>query len=213
MPTLETKRLLLRQPSIDDYEGWSTLRHQSRAFLEPWEPAWAQDELTRGSYRRRIKRYLDEIERDESYPYFLFLKESGAIAGGITIGNIRRGVSQTGSIGYWMGEPFAGKGLMREALDAVCTVGFGALQLNRLEAACVPGNDRSRLLLLHAGFSQEGYARSYLKIAGEWRDHLLFARVSQRIPVKPLPEAPFTKRLCLVSLMNCETAAERFGRE
>jgi [ribosomal protein S5]-alanine N-acetyltransferase len=189
MPTLETPRLTLRQPSIDDYERWSALRHGSRAFLEPWEPAWAQDELSRGAYRRRIKRYLDEIERDESYPYFLFLRESGALAGGITIGNVRRGVAQTGSIGYWMGEPFAGKGLMKEALEAVVSVSFGALQLNRLEAACVPENDRSRLLLLHSGFRQEGHARSYLKIAGQWRDHLLFARLASDATVERSPKA------------------------
>ncbi len=157
---------------------WSTLRRESRRFLEPWEPEWASDELSRGSFRRRIKRYSEEIGRDESYPYFIFIKQTGGLAGGITIGHVRRGVSQTGTIGYWMGESFAGQGLMAEALKAVCTASFAQLRLNRLEAACVPENERSQRLLLSCRFRQEGHARSYLRIAGSWRDHLLFARLA-----------------------------------
>ncbi len=178
VPPVDTERAMLRTPSMDHFDMWSALRRVSRSFLEPWEPEWASDELTRGSFRRRLKRYSEEIERDESYPYFIFLRETGQLAGGITIGHIRRGVSQTGTIGYWMGEPYAGKGLMREALEAVCDVAFGRLKLNRLEAACVPENRRSHALLKRCGFEQEGYARSYLKIAGQWRDHLLFARLT-----------------------------------
>jgi [ribosomal protein S5]-alanine N-acetyltransferase len=178
VPALETPRAMLRVPSMDHYEMWSALRLASRAFLEPWEPEWASDELGRGSFRRRLKRYAEEIERDESYPYFIFIKATGQLVGGITIGHIRRGVSQTGTIGYWMGEAHAGQGLMAEALRAVTEASFDLLKLNRLEAACVPDNERSRLLLLRCGFQQEGYARSYLKIAGKWRDHLLFARLA-----------------------------------
>jgi [ribosomal protein S5]-alanine N-acetyltransferase len=177
VPPLETPRTILRSPLMEHFEMWSALRRDSRAFLEPWEPAWASDELTRGSYRRRLKRYSEEIERDESYPYFVFLKD-GRLAGGITIGHIRRGVSQTGTIGYWMGLPHAGQGLMAEALQALTQASFNAFKLNRLEAACVPDNERSRRLLIGCGFQQEGYARSYLRIAGAWRDHLLFARLA-----------------------------------
>jgi [ribosomal protein S5]-alanine N-acetyltransferase len=178
VPPLETTRLVLRSPVMEHFEMWGALRRESRSFLEPWEPEWASDELTRGSFRRRLKRYAEEIDRDEGYPYFLFLKDGGQLVGGITLGHIRRGVSQTGTIGYWMGKPFAARGLMAEALRAITHASFAGLKLNRLEAACVPENDASRLLLQGCGFQQEGYARRYLKIAGEWRDHLLFAKVS-----------------------------------
>jgi [ribosomal protein S5]-alanine N-acetyltransferase len=176
-PPLEGADIVLRPPIMEHFEGWSDLRRRSRAFLEPWEPEWASDELTRGSYRRRLKRYAEEIERDEGYPYFIFLKSTGTLLGGITIGHIRRGVSQTGTIGYWMGEDHAGRGYMAQALKTVSAASFGPLKLNRLEAACVPENERSRRLLIGCGFQQEGYARSYLRIAGRWRDHMLFARL------------------------------------
>jgi [ribosomal protein S5]-alanine N-acetyltransferase len=186
-PNLQAQRLDLRVPSIDHYEQWATLRHDSQNFLRPWEPEWASDELTRGAYRRRIRRYGEEIDRDESYPFFLFLKDSNLLVGGITLGHLRRGVAQAATIGYWMGERFAGQGLMREALELACAHGFSGLGLHRLEAACVPDNERSRRLLLHAGFREEGYARSYLKIAGEWRDHLLFARLADDVPSASAP--------------------------
>jgi [ribosomal protein S5]-alanine N-acetyltransferase len=187
-PALQALRLELRPPAMDHYEQWATLRHESQNFLRPWEPEWASDELTRGAFRRRIRRYGEEIDRDESYPFFLFLKDRETLVGGLTLGHVRRGVAQAATIGYWMGERYAGKGLMREALEIACAHGFGSLGLHRLEAACVPENERSRRLLLRAGFREEGYAKSYLKITGIWRDHLLFARLaedgnSQELPV------------------------------
>jgi ribosomal-protein-alanine N-acetyltransferase len=101
--------------------------------------------------------------------------EVGTLIGGIGITNIRRGVAQAGTLGYWMGAPFAGRGLMAEALASVLDYSFGALELHRIEAACLPSNERSRRLLESAGFAREGYAEKYLKIFGEWQDHLLFA--------------------------------------
>jgi ribosomal-protein-alanine N-acetyltransferase len=178
LESIETARLFLRQPEAEHFAAWSALRGGSRAFLTPWEPEWAPDELTRAAFRRRLKRYAGEIERDENYPYFLFLKAGGALVGGLTLGHVRRGVSQTATIGYWMGERHAGQGLMREALLAACRHGFSSLGFHRLEAACVPENERSRRLLARCGFHEEGRARQYLRIAGAWRDHVLYARLA-----------------------------------
>ena len=92
--------------------------------------------------------------------------------------NIRYGVAQNASIGYWMGERFAGRGLMPRALRLVAGHCFGTMRLHRLEAACIPDNNRSIRVLEKAGFSREGLLRSYLKINGAWQDHYLYARVS-----------------------------------
>ena len=100
-------------------------------------------------------------------------------AGGITLRNILRGVAQTGTLGYWIGEPHARRGYTLEAVDALARFAFGRLGLHRLEAACCPDNDASRRLLLKAGFELEGRARGYLKIDGRWRDHLLFGKVRE----------------------------------
>jgi [ribosomal protein S5]-alanine N-acetyltransferase len=174
-PTLEGNRIVLRHPAGSDYPAWAALRRESRAFLEPWEPLWAWDELERSAYRERLSRYGKERRDGSGYVYFIFLKDRMQLAGGITLGHLRRGVAQCGVIGYWMGERFAGKGYMGEAVSVIKHHAFGTLALHRLEAACIPDNERSVRLLKKAGFEFEGHLRSYLKINGRWRDHLLFS--------------------------------------
>lgn len=173
--TLSGQDILVRPPQMEDFGAWADLRDRSRAFLTPWEPTWPEDDLTRTAFRRRIKRYHSEIARDESYPFFVFATEGTPLYGGLTLGNIRRGAAQTGTLGYWMGAPFAGKGIMQKAVALVCAHGLRALGLHRIEAACLPENAASIRLLEKAGFQREGFARRYLSINGARRDHILFA--------------------------------------
>jgi [ribosomal protein S5]-alanine N-acetyltransferase len=97
------------------------------------------------------------------------------LTGGIGLSNVRRGVAETASLGYWIGEPYARQRYMSAALPLVLDFAFDRLRLHRVEAACLPTNVPSRALLLRTGFQQEGYARNYLLIDGKWQDHLLFA--------------------------------------
>ena len=99
------------------------------------------------------------------------------LLGAITLDNIRRGPAMAGTLGYWIGEPFARQGFMREALMAVVHHAFTRLDLSRLEAACLPENAASRGLLESAGFKYEGVAQSYLQINGRWRNHVLYANL------------------------------------
>ena len=108
----------------------------------------------------------------------LFSRQNHALLGGLTIGHIRRGASQSCMVGYWMGERHAGQGHMTAGLSLAVHHIFSSLNLHRIEAACIPDNDRSIRLLEKAGFAREGYMKDYLKIRGEWRDHLLYALVS-----------------------------------
>ena len=107
----------------------------------------------------------------------MFRSSDNALVGGLTLANIRRGVAQAGSIGYWVGAPFARQGYMTAALRALIPFSFGTLRLHRLEAACIPSNAASIGLLEKTGFKREGYARQYLCINGVWQDHLLYARL------------------------------------
>jgi len=178
LPTVEGDGVYLRAPQMADYSEWTTLREASRAFLTPWEPTWPSDDLSRAAFRRRLRRYAEDQRADTSYAFFLFRKADDALVGGLTLANIRRGVAQAGSLGYWIGEPFARRGLMTSALQGLVPFAFGTLRLHRLEAACIPSNAASISLLEKMGFAREGYAREYLCINGLWQDHLLFARLN-----------------------------------
>lgn len=167
--------IYLRPPIVDDFREWALLRAQSRAFLEPWEPIWPADDLTLGAFRRRVKRYAQEIRDEAAFPFLMFRSEDDTLVGGLTLGLLRRGVSQSCAIGYWIGEPFARQGYMTRGLTAALGFGFDGLRLRRIEAACVPGNDASVRLLEKVGFVREGLARQYLCINGVWRDHYLYA--------------------------------------
>ena len=175
---LTGERVYLRAPERGDWEAWSTLRASSRRFLEPWEPSWPADALSRFSFRTRVARYAEDWRSDQAYNFFIFTHDD-ALIGGIGLSNVRRGVSETSSLGYWVGEPYARRGLMTAALPLVLDFSFDRLRLHRLEAACLPSNAASRALLTRIGFQQEGYARQYLCIAGKWQDHLLFAILRQ----------------------------------
>jgi len=178
LPTVEGDGVYLRAPQTADYADWAALREASRAFLAPWEPTWPADDLSRSAFRRRLRRYAEDLRTDSSYAFFLFRKSDHALLGGLTLANIRRGVAQAGSLGYWIGEPYARRGLMTAAVRTLVPFSFTALRLHRLEAACIPSNSASIRLLENSGFSREGYAREYLCINGLWQDHVLFARLS-----------------------------------
>jgi ribosomal-protein-alanine N-acetyltransferase len=164
-PLLRGDGVYLRPAAPSDYSSWSRLRAASRSFLEPWEPTWPDDDLTRAAFRRRLRRQDDDMARNDE------------LLGGITLGGVRRGVSQSGTLGYWMGASHAGKGRMTRAVAATVEFADSRLRLHRIEAACIPENAPSIALLERNGFRREGYARGFLRINGAWRDHLLFALV------------------------------------
>jgi ribosomal-protein-alanine N-acetyltransferase len=177
LPAIAGAGVMLRLPQSGDFAEWAALRESSRAFLVPWEPTWPADDLTRGAFRRRLKRYAEDLRNDLAYAFLIFRSDDNALVGGLTLANIRRGVAQAGSIGYWVGAPFARKGYMTAAMRALAPFCFTTLRLHRLEAACIPSNTASVRLLEKTGFQREGYARSYLCINGVWQDHLLYARL------------------------------------
>jgi ribosomal-protein-alanine N-acetyltransferase len=172
---LEGRFVYLRPPARGDYERWRELRESSRGFLTPWEPAWTADAHSRANYLHRVKLAAEEWRSDQSYSFLIFRQADDALVGGVTLGQVRRGVAQTASLGYWIGEPYAHRGYMTEALACLIGYAFGELGLHRIEAACLPHNEASRGLLTKLGFKEEGRAREYLRIDGRWQDHILFA--------------------------------------
>jgi ribosomal-protein-alanine N-acetyltransferase len=182
LPVLKGGKVMLRVPLANDYAQWTALRGESRAFLERWEPRWGHDELERAAWRHRLSRYREDYAQGAAIAFFIFEREKGRLAGGITLGNIRHGVSQSGHIGYWIGERYAGRGLMTDSVRLLVRFAFDTLLLHRVEAACIPDNIRSIRVLEKAGFQREGLMRSFLKINGSWQDHYLYARIIDDVP-------------------------------
>ncbi|MCG8560305.1 MAG: GNAT family N-acetyltransferase [Hyphomicrobiales bacterium] len=174
-PVVYGDGVVLRPPQMTDYPAWAELRALSREFLTPWEPAWTSNELTRASFRRRLRHYAKELREDLGYAFFLLRSEDESLLGGLTLSNVRRGVTQACTLGYWVGAPYARQGCMSAAVKATVPFVFDTLRLHRLEAACLPHNTASVRLLERCGFQREGLARRYLRINGVWQDHLLFA--------------------------------------
>lgn len=186
-------RIYLRPPRQRDWRSWSELRQQSREFLMPWEPTWAHDALSRSAFRRRIRIYGQEWRQGTSYSFVILRREDEALLGGVTLSNIRRGVAQSGSLGYWIGQPFARRGYMTEALHGLIGFAFDELELHRIEAACLPSNLASRAVLERIGFSEEGFAREFLRINGSWQDHSLFAMLKNDPRRSGSPESKLSR--------------------
>ncbi|MDN5567328.1 MAG: GNAT family N-acetyltransferase [Paracoccus sp. (in: a-proteobacteria)] len=173
---LEAERIVLRLPSHSDYNAWVALRSESRDFLVPWEPVWSPDHLSRKSFTNRVYWAARASKAGTAFPLFL-VRRDGVLLGAITMDNIRRGPAQSATIGYWIGQPYARNGYMREAIGILVHHAFTDLDLSRIEAACLPENAASRGVLEKSGFKYEGVAQSYLQINGRWRNHVLFANL------------------------------------
>ena len=178
----DTERLVLRPPESADFEPWAGLRQHSAEFLQRWEPLWAEDHLTRKGFANRVIWSQRSVSNGTALPLFLFRRDGAGregreLIGAITLDNIRRGPAMAGTLGYWIGAPYARMGYMREALQAVVHHAFTRMDLSRLEAACLPENAASRGLLEKCGFKYEGVAQAYLQIHGRWRNHVLYSNL------------------------------------
>ncbi|MGE3624505.1 MAG: GNAT family N-acetyltransferase [Bdellovibrionales bacterium] len=176
-------RVILRAAQPADWPAWRTLRDMSRDFLVPWEPEWPLNCLSPGFFNSMLRGQWRDWERGRAYSFLICARPSrrgmkGALLGGIALNDLRRGVAQKATLGYWIGKPHARHGYMTEAASLVCDFAFTTLRLNRLEASCLPNNEPSKCLLRRLGFVEEGFAKSYLRIDGAWRDHILWGKTA-----------------------------------
>lgn len=174
-PGIEFGTYRLRAPLLADFPEWASLRSSSRDFLQPFEPTWPEDDLTPQGYQRRLRLVFEEARMDIGYTFFIVSREDNKVVGGISLSHLRRRAAQSASLGYWMGQRHARRGIMSAAVPALCRHAFADLHLERIEAACLPENAASIRVLEKSGFRLEGHARSYLAINGLRRDHRLFA--------------------------------------
>ncbi|MFN0022571.1 MAG: GNAT family N-acetyltransferase [Parvularculaceae bacterium] len=178
-PVINAGAIFLRTPGPGDYAAWANLREQSREHLTRWEPAWKSAEAAAEAFRLRLKSYERQFRARAGVAFHVFRRGDGALVGGVTLSDVRRHAAQSATVGYWIGEAFLRQGYGLAAVAGAVGYAFEGLGLNRVEAACQPGNAPSRALLAKAGFVEEGLAREYLFINGAWRDHVLFARLAR----------------------------------
>lgn len=123
--------------------------------------------------------YDREWQQATGYSFLVLRRKDDALLGGVTLTNLRRGVAQSVSLGYWVGGRHARQGFMAEALAGALEFCFDALSLHRVEAACLPNNEASKALLVRSGFRENSNARQVFRINGHWQDHMLFAMLRQ----------------------------------
>ena len=175
------KKVILRKSKKQNWREWAELRQRSRNFLQPWEPKWPNNFLTKESFTRFINVAETSLKKKTSYNFFIFHKKKNNLMGGINLTNFKSEGYKSITIGYWMGEEYACIGYMRDTLTIISDFCFIELELNRIEAACLPKNLSSKKVLLNVGFKVEGYAEKYLNINGKLEDHLLLAKIKKGI--------------------------------
>jgi ribosomal-protein-alanine N-acetyltransferase len=170
---LRGERVILRFAQPQDWREWAELRSISRDHLVPFEPEWSPDSLTEMHYLRRLSRQARDWTLGLSRTFLIFLQD-GTLVGGINVNNICRGAAQFGSLGYWLGQPYQSYGYMHESANIVLHYAFNEIDLHRINAATLTHNGRSIKMLRRLGFEEEGFAKAYIQINGDWQDHVLF---------------------------------------
>ncbi len=177
LPRLQTARGVIRLPEPADAPKLLHYRRENREHLAPWEPRRQAGYYTLEECRRAAVDAREVAELDRGYPLLLLDPDEQEILGSMTLSNVVRGPFQACLLGYGIGVRWQGRGLMHEALEATLAWAFDELELHRVMANYLPRNERSARLLARLGFEREGYARAYLKIAGQWEDHVLTAKI------------------------------------
>lgn len=165
---------LIRQ---DDAKALAAVLRQNRAFLAPWEPVRDEGYFMVDGQQRVIDALLEQYDMGTCMPRVI-VDEDDQVVGRVVLNGIVRGFFQSCSLAYWLSASHTGRGLATTAVEETVTLAFRDLSLHRVQAETLTQNERSQRLLQRLGFEQYGTARSYLKVAGRWQDHVLFQRLS-----------------------------------
>lgn len=167
----------IRLVQVGDDRLLAALQSANREFLAPWEPVRPDEYFTIAGQRAAIETALARHRSGDAVP-LVVLTDTGDVAGRLTLNGIVRGAFQSCSISYWLAHDQTGKGLATEAVNAAVSLAFTDLGLHRVQAETLPNNTASQNVLGRAGFERYGLAPRYLRIAGQWQDHVLFQRLN-----------------------------------
>ena len=168
-----------RLVSLDDAKTLARLVAVNRDYLAPWSPLQYDRYYTEDGQREILTRDVAAYERGGMVPLAI-LDADGAICGRVNLNSVIRGAFQSASVGYWVSESHAGRGVASAAVAEAARIGFGEYGLHRLEAATLLHNTPSQRVLTRNGFRPFAVAEKYLKIAGKWQDHILFQLLTKQ---------------------------------
>lgn len=172
------EHIYLRMAKKSDFAAWQEVRNSNYNFLQPFEPVWGKNALTKSQFYARVRNDKHDASMDAKYAFFIFKKSDNSLIGGINMNNVQRGVFQCCALGYWLTKADNSRGYMSEAVAIITAHSFGKWKFNRVQAATLVDNHASIRVLEKNGFEREGEARRYLKINGKWQDHVLFAKIA-----------------------------------
>jgi ribosomal-protein-alanine N-acetyltransferase len=182
---LVTTRLVLRAPKVTDVPELRLVMRKNAEHLRPFSPAHppGEDPGSLTGLSTMVARQRREWRHDRRFSFVMTMRDPEApIIGRVSLNNIVRGAFLNADLGYWIDESFQKRGLMTEGVRAVLAFAFDELGLHRVQAAIMPHNLASLRVVEKLGFRREGEAAAYLRIAGKWEDHILFAILAGEKP-------------------------------
>lgn len=178
IPELITTNLIITVLKPDDYHLLANYERNNRDHLSKWEPLRSESYFTDKEVKERVALSFKNFNEGTSLSFVAFDAMRTRIVCVCNFTNIVYGVFQACNLGYSVNATDQGKGLMFEAVSTCIDYVFAELGLHRVMANYIATNKRSEKLLTRLGFEKEGIAKSYLKIAGSWQDHVLTSKIN-----------------------------------
>lgn len=179
IPTLHEDDIVIRPVRVRDARSLERELLTNRSWLRRWEatnPVAPMNFDVRGSIRSLL------AHSREGFGLPFLIEHNGEIAGQLNVSSIAYGSVSSATIGYWVSERFAGKGLTPTAVALATDHCFFTMGLHRMEICIRPENDPSLRVVEKLGFRYEGLRRRYIHINGDWRDHFCFALTVEDVP-------------------------------
>lgn len=177
-PALVDGDVMLRMLRQRDTRVLEQVLLANRAWLSPWEAT-----LPGGgtwNVRGSVRSLLDQAAARTLVPWVI--EFGGELIGQVTMSNIQYGAVLQGTVGYWVAQHVAGRGITPTAVALACDYGFRHLGLHRIEICIRPENTPSLRVVEKLGFRYEGRRARYIHIDGDWRDHYCFGLVRDEAP-------------------------------
>lgn len=181
-PTLRTPRLSLTILAAADRDDFVRAWAESAAHFAPWTPAlppgWTWADLFAGQLERARTGLADGTQYR-----FVARDRAGALVGFFALSEVVRGAFWNAYASWSVVLPHLRRGYATEGARALLDFAFApapeGLGLHRVQANVIPENVASVGVVEKLGFREEGLARGYLRIAGRWQDHRMFAKLAE----------------------------------